>query len=777
MNSRRIHHHGYPEDEKPALKPEGARNGVQRREKNSALREEIIPGKERFSAFIKDVPLSTIPYMTRAGAEKALLSFARRMDMNPRQLQNFVLECIRDRLEGEVRKGDRALERFSMMLSTHFEAELSGHPHTTIAEFGKDFGEGTYYGTSWFVDMVGFSSKTKEATGQTIGMLMHAQDLMLRLAGLNTGTSTDNFTGDGRNTDTIKATKFKSIVDATVYGLMVASLVERFNKINMQTRELGMLEGKELQIRQGMNYGEISIRETSGRHTTYSAATNLAARIMGHAELMKPAVSEGMARELHRHFRLRRRELGQTVREEIERIKGEARALEGRYGTLGAHASGEEKRGVLLELYARTYLVKLLSDLLDESFGGGHREKNREWVDLNDAVEGRLRSKEILGEFALTKGEVDRLKVRYRDETNKNPEYSRSLKGFKGFKEIGVYYIVDGVRGCEDNPYLFPLGSRIRKDYIEEGKGRALEEYVAETALPYGVITDASPHMFFPFSILETDMLDGEVGSSMGRTVMAVCSFRELVKKAAASEKEETEGTVIKKVREELEKLGAIDACGNVDEEKMREVEREYVLLPSLLLEIGKCRIADEMFGDPREAGDERASKRVARTHTVLTSNPAIIGNLLEDEQMKKLNEIPRISARMLRKHNERCAGGKYFKSFGEPTIMVIENTETGKKWREMLELLEGKAENPALTLMSSQIIGGCHSLVRGIMGMPWSQTFEPVDTVLESTLIRYGVNRRETVHREVCVILRDLLSSPVSYKVYWDSELFPEQK
>ncbi len=770
MNSRRTHDPETERDKrtiKEALSP-------QRKGKKGTLDEEIIPGKERFSTLIDNAPLSTIPYMTRAGAEKALLSLARRFDMNPRELQNFVQECINDRLEGKIESGDRPLERWSTMLATHFEAELGGHPNTTIAEFGRAFGEGTYDGTAWFVDMVGFSSKTKEATGQTIGMLMHAQDLMFRLAGLNTGTSTDNFTGDGRNTDTIKATKFKSIVDATVYGLMVASLVERFNRINMQTRELGMLEGKELLIRQGMNQGEISIRETSGRHTTYSAATNLAARIMGHAELMKPAVSEGMAKELHRHFFLRRRELGQTVREEIERIKEEARTLEKEYSGLAANVPPEEKKGVLLELYARTYMVKLLSDLLDESFGSGHREKNREWVDLNDSVESRLRSKDLLGEHALTKAEVDQLKVKYRDETNKNSEYSRSLKGFKGFKEIGVYYIVDGVRGCEDNPYLFPLQSKIRGEYIGEKKGEALEKYIAETALPYGVITDASPHMFFPFSILETDMLDGEVGSSMGRTVMAVCAFRELVKKASSSSKEEVEGTVLEKLRNELETLGVISSQGKVDEGRMQEIEKEYVLLPSLLLEVGKCRIADEMFGDPKEAGDERATKRVARTHVVLTTTPAIIGNLLEDEQMKKLKEIPRISARMLRKHNARCSTEKCFERFSESTISVIENAETGNKWREDLASLEKEGGNPALTLMSSQIIGGSHSLVRGIMGMPWSQTFEPVDTVLESTLIRYGVNREETVHREVCVILRDLLSSPVSYKVHRDTELFP---
>lgn len=770
MNSRTTHD---KETEGP-MRRERASSPPQGRGRREALGEELIPGKERFSALMENVPLCTIPYMTREGAEGALLSLARRCDMNPRQLQNFILECIKDRLEGRIREGDRALERFSMMLSAHFEAELSGHPHTTIAEFGRDFGEGTYYGTSWFVDMVGFSTMTRDKSGQTIGMLMHAQDLMFRLAGLNTGTATDNFTGDGRNTDTIKATKFKSVVDTAVYGLMVASLVERFNKINMQTRELGMLEGKELLIRQGMNFGEISIRETSGRHTTYSAATNLAARIMGHAELMKPAVSEGMARELHKHFYLRRRELGQTVREEIERIKDEAKNLEDTFSRLPADVPLEEKKGILLETFARSYMIKLLSDLLDESFGGGHREKNKKWVEFNNVVETRLMSEKVLGEHALTKEELEALKIRYREDTNKNPEYSRSLKGFKGFKEVGVYYIVDGVRGCEDNPYLFPLGSKIRDEYIGEKKGGALENYIAETALPYGVITDASPHMFFPFSILETDMLDGEVGSSMGRTVMAVCSFRELVKKAAHSSKEEVEGTVLERLRNELGGLGVISADGNIDSAKMKEVEKEYILLPSLLLEVGKCRVADEMFGVPRDPGDERASKRVSRTHVVLTTNPAIIGNLLEDEQMKKLGEIPRISAGMLREHNGKCSNGKCFERFSEATISVVENTETGKKWREDLASLEEKGGNPALTLMSSQIIGGSHSLVRGIMGMPWSQTFEPVDTVLESTLIRYGVNRNETVHREVCVVLRDLLSSPVSYKVHKDTELFP---
>ena len=189
----------------------------------------------------------------------------------------------------------------------------------------------------------------------------------------------------------------------------------------MQTRELGMLEGKELLIRQGMNQGEISIRETSGRHTTYSAATNLAARIMGHAELMKPAVSEGMAKELHRHFFLRRRELGQTVREEIERIKEEARTLEKEYSGLAANVPPEEKKGVLLELYARTYMVKLLSDLLDESFGSGHREKNREWVDLNDSVESRLRSKDLLGEHAAQRAE-DELGYRRREHVEPDHE-------------------------------------------------------------------------------------------------------------------------------------------------------------------------------------------------------------------------------------------------------------------------------------------------------------------------------------------------------------------
>jgi hypothetical protein len=376
---------------------------------------------------------------------------------------------------------------------------------------------------------------------------------------------------------------------------------------------------------------------------------------------------------------------------------------------------------------------------------------------------------------------VEHLKIRYREDTNKSPEISRSLKGFKGFKEIGVYYIVDGVRGCEENPYLFPLQSKIRREYIGEsegaGKGGALEKYITDTALRYGVINDASPHMFFPFSILETDMLDGEVGSSMGRTVMAVCAFRELAKKAASSKMEDIEGTVLEKIKAELIALGAILENGEIDAPKFQEVEREYVILPSLMMEVGKCRIADEMYGPPEEAGDERASKRVARTHTVLTSNPAILRNLLEDSQMDKLSDIPRISAAMMREHNEKCASEKYFERFSGAMISVVENAETGNKWRDDLASLEGKAGNPALTLMSAQIIGGSHSLVRGIMGMPWSQTFEPVDTVLDSTLIRYGVNRTETVHREVCVIMRDLLSSPVSYKVHKDVELFPQDK
>jgi len=424
-------------------------------------------------------------------------------------------------------------------------------------------------------------------------------------------------------------------------------------------------------------------------------------------------------------------------------------------------------------------MVQLLSDKLDSEFGGNNRGKNQEWIRRNDDAEDALMSGALLGEIALSRDAIDELKRKIKEEVNTNPAYSRSLKGFKGFKEVNVYYVVEGVRDSQENPYVFPVGSAIREKYIGKygdslGKENSLEGYIDSVGLEYGATNRIAPNMFLPYPILEVDMLDGEIGASKNRTVMAVCAFRELVKKVASSRKEELEGKLLEKVSGELKALGVIGEDGGVNEGKMLEVEKKYVLLPSLMLEIGKCRIADEMFGEPEKPSDERAMKRVARTHTVLTSNPAIIGNTLEDEKMAKLREIPRISAKMLREHNAKYSG--YFEGFDEATLNVLEHTENGKRWREDLAQLEGGGcPNPALTVACSQVVQVSHQLVREIMGRPWSQTFEPVDTVLKSTIERYEINRNETVHKDISDIMRDLLwSKGNSGKVYKDTELFP---
>lgn len=737
--------------------------------------------KEQFGKFISRVPISNSPYLVREGAEKTLLAIARKWDSNPRELDRWIKECISSGENDGGMASMKPLESWQYMLTAYFAAGLrSTKPHTNIAEFGHAYGEDTYNATASFIDMEGFSSATRSASGRTIGMLMHLQDIMFRLAGMLTGTNIDNFTGDGRNTVTIKSNVFKAMVDSVMYGLMTLSLVEQFNKINTETCELGMLEGKELRIRMGANHGEVSIRETSGRHTTFSGSTNLAARLMSHGESKKLVISQEMAKAVYRHFRLTRRVLGQTVVEEIEKFKKEAGKMKGEYDSLPGSAPPEKRKELLLRLFSETYKIQLLSDRLDEVFGSQKRKENVEWISMNDEVEDLLKNRELLGDHALGREDIDVMKREQREETNRNPNYARSLKPFKGFEEVNAYYTVEGIREARNNPYIYPKGSAIREKYIgEEGEtAEDMEGYISRAVKEYGVRASTTPHLFFPYPINEIDMLDGEIGSSMNRTVMATCAFRELVGKIARAAPEDIEGGLLERLKAELIGLGAMEKNGSMNEERFQEVEKEYILLPSITREIGKCRIADKMFGKPEKAGDEKAVKRVARTHMVLTDNPSLMGNLLDDAQMAHLNEIPRISAEMLREHNRQNGSKGYFREFSNATIGVVELCGNGKMWRETLSGLEARgAENPALALMSSQIIDGSHQLVRGIMGMAWSQTFEPVDTVLDSTHKRYEVDRDETLHREVFVVLRDLLSSPVSYKVHVDTGLFPEEK
>ncbi|MBD3398492.1 hypothetical protein GF412_04675 [Candidatus Micrarchaeota archaeon] len=760
--------------------------------KNPAVkprREEVLaegPCENRiskmFDGHLEKVPISNSPYLVRRGAEQTLLGLARKWDVNPRKMDKWIRECIASEREGVELAGMKPLESWQYMLTAYFAAGLrSTKPHTNIAEFGGAYGEDTYDATASFIDMEGFSSATKSASGRTIGMLMHLQDIMFRLAGMLTGTNIDNFTGDGRNTVTIKSSVFKEMVDSVMYGLMTLSLVEEFNKVNDKTRELGMLEGKELRIRMGANHGEVSIRETSGRHTTFSGSTNLAARLMGHGESKKLVISQEMAKSVYRHFRLTRRVLGQTVMEEIEKFKKNAGMMREEYDSLPEDVSQKERKALLLSLFSETYKIQLLSDRLDEVFGSCKRKENVKWISMNDEVEDILKDGEVLGEHVLGRNDIDVMKREHREETNRNPNYARSLKPFKGFEEVSAYYTVDGMREARDNPYMFPEGSGIREKYLGKSgdSAESMESYISRAAKGHGLRVSTIPNLFFPYSVHEIDLLDGEVGSSMNRTVMSSCAFRELVEKIAAAEPEDIEGSILEELGTEMRGLGVIGDAGGINQEKMEEVEKEYILLPSLTLEIGKCRIADKMFGEPRKPGDERAAKRVARTHMVLTKNPSLMGNLLDDSQMAYLNQIPKISAEMLREHNERYGqgGGNYFEEFSDASIRVVEACGSKNKWREKLAELEGEGmENPALVLMSSQVIDGSHQLVKGIMGMPWSQTFEPVDTVLDSAHKRYEVDRYETMHREVFVVLRGLLSSKVSYRVHVDTELFPEE-
>lgn len=748
-------------------------------------REGLVEGpkcgpEEKFSGFLSGVPISNSPYLVREGAEKTLREFAGKWDINPRKMDRWIRECIAE--EGKELSDMKPLESWQYMLTAYFAAGLrSTRPHTNIAEFGQAYGEDTYDATASFIDMEGFSSATRSASGRTIGMLMHLQDIMFRLAGMLTGTNIDNFTGDGRNTVTIKSSTFKTMVDSVMYGLMTLSLVEKFNRINTETNELGMLEGKELRIRMGANNGEVSIRETSGRHTTFSGSTNLAARLMSHGESKKLVVSQEMAKAIYRHFRLTRRVLGQTVMEEIERFKATAKSIKKKYDSLPEGAAEEEKKELLLRLFGETYKIQLLSDRLDEVFGSSKRKENELWITMNDDVEDLLKGRELLGGHALGRENIDSLKRELREETNRNPNYARSLKRFKGFEEVEAYYTVEGIRESRDNPYIFPEGSKIREKYLWEGEGKeSLESRISSTVKEYGMMFSVTPNMFFPYPMHEIDLLDGEIGSSMNRTVMATCAFRELVEKIRGTGPECLEGGLLEKVKEELEKLGVLEKGGSINEARLDEVEKEYIILPSIALEIGKCRVADKMFGEPEVPGDERATKRVARTHMVLTENPSLMGNLLDDSQMAHLQEIPRISAEILREHNERHAHGRggYFREFGDASITVVGACGNRSPWKEKLSSLEGNgAENPALALMSSQIIDGSHQLVKGIMGRPWSQTFEPVDTVLDSAHKRYEVDRYGTMHREVFVLLRELLSSKVSYKVHVDKVLFPKEK
>lgn len=757
--------------------------GENRPEREGLVEGPCKPMEKRFEGFLRNVPLSSTPYLFREGTEQTLLGLARKWDVNPRKMDSWIKECISSEKSGVELADMRPLESWQYMLTAYFAAGLgSTKPHTNIAEFGHDYGEDTYDATSSFIDMEGFSSATRSSSGRTIGMLMHLQDIMFRLAGMLTGTNIDNFTGDGRNTVTIKSSVFKAMVDSVMYGLMTLSLVDHFNRINTETCELGMLEGKELRIRMGANHGEVSIRETSGRHTTFSGSTNLAARLMSHGESKKLVISQEMAKAVYRHFRLTRRVLGQTVVEEIEGFKKNANRMKKEYDSLPGDVAWEERKNLLLKLFSETYKIQLLSDRLDEVFGSQKRKENVKWISMNDEVEDLLKNEGLLGEHALGREDIDVMKREHREETNRNPNYARSLKPFKGFEEVNAYYTVEGIREARDNPYIFPEGSKIREKYIREDKdgSESLEAYISRAAKGHGVRISTSPNLFFPYSIHEIDMLDGEVGSSTNRTVMATCAFRELVEKVSKAEPEDIEGTVLERLGAELRALGVIGKNGKIEEERVKEVEKEHILLPSLMLEIGKCRIADKMFGKPEKPGDEKAGKRVERTHMVLTGNPSLMGNLLDDSQIAYLEQIPRISAEMMREHNEHYTHGKggYFEEFSNASIRVVEACGGSEKWNETLSALESEGrENPALITMSSQIINGSHQLVRGVMGMPWSQTFEPVDTVLDSEHKRYEVDRDETLHREVFVVLRSLLSSPVSYKVHVDTGLFPEER